>query len=168
MFSVAAFFTALLFWFSDSSIHYFVYREPHFELFPDNFNELWMRITIIVLIIIIGIFSDSLAKKMLISQKQLEANRIYNSMIYAAHHILNNLLNQMQLVKIEALRSQDFNQDIIEKYDSAIDEAKDLIDRLSRVENITEGNIWASVDPNNTGNLATKANSADAKTGTVD
>ena len=151
VFSGIAFFIALVFWFVDSLIHHFVYKEPHFEWIPDDFNELWMRITIVVLIVIIGICSDYFTSKILISQKQMEANRIYNSMISATHHILNNLLNQMLIVKMEALRSQDFNPDVIGKYDTAIDDAKDLIKKLSDLENITEGNIRASVDPNNIG-----------------
>lgn len=72
-FSIAAFFIAFIFWFFDASIHYFVYREPQFELIPNDFNELWMRIVIVLLLIIFGIFADYYSRKLLISQKQLEA-----------------------------------------------------------------------------------------------
>jgi len=138
---------ALMFWFFDTSIHYFVYGEPHFELIPSNTNEFWMRLVIIVLIISFGSYADYSTQKLLIKEKQLEANRIYNSMIYASHHILNNLLNQMQLFKMEAMKSNDFDKEIIRLYDNAIDEATSLIDELSQVENITGDNIWASIDP---------------------
>jgi exopolysaccharide biosynthesis protein len=163
MFSIAAFFIAFVFWFFDASIHYFVYGEPQFELIPDDFNELWMRLVIILLLILFGIFADYYSRKFLIAQKQLESSRIYTSMIHATHHILNNLLNQMQFFKIEALKSKDFDQEVLTLYDNAIDEASELIERLSHVENITEENIWASIDPNNIGNLSNKVNPDETK-----
>ncbi len=163
MFSIVAFFIAFVFWFFDASIHYFVYMEPQFELIPDDFNELWMRIIIILLIILFGVFADYFSRKLLITQQQLEASRIYTSMLKASHHILNNLLNQMQYFKIEALRCKDFDQEILALYDDAIDEASELIEKLSHVENITEENIWASIDPNKIVNSSNTANSDETK-----
>ena len=164
MFSIVAFIIAFVFWFFDASIHYFVYGEPQFELIPDDFNELWMRIVITLLIILFGIFADYFSRKLLITQQQLEASRIYTSMIHATHHILNNLLNQMQFFKIEALKSKDFDQEVLTLYDNAINEASELIERLSQVENITEENIWASIDPNKIGDSSNKANPGETKT----
>lgn len=164
MFSIVAFIIAFVFWFFDASIHYFVYGEPQFELIPDDFNELWMRIVIIILIILFGIFADYFSRKLLITQKQLEASRIYSSMINATHHILNNLLNQMQFFKIEAQKSKDFDQEVLTLYDDAINEASELIERLSKVENITEENIWASIDPNKIRDSSNKANPDEIKT----
>ena len=149
MFSIIAFIIALVFWFSDSLIHYFLYSESTFEMIPDDFNELWMRTVIILLILLFGVFTDNYSRKMVIVQKQLEANRIYKSMTHATHHILNNLLNQMQIVKLEALKCDDFDKNIINMYDSAINEASNLISSLSQVKNISEESIWASIDPNN-------------------
>ena len=53
----------------------------------------------------------------------------------------------MQLFRMEAVKSNDFNQEIIKYYDTAIEEASDLIERLSHVDNICEDEICASVDP---------------------
>ncbi len=146
-YSISAFVISFVFWFLDALIHYFVYGESLFKFIPDDFNELWMRVVIVLLVILFGIYADSSTRKLLIKEKQLEATRIYNSMMQASQHILNNLLNQMQLFKIEALKSNDFDREIIKLYDNAIDEAANLIQRLSQVENITGENIWASVDP---------------------
>lgn len=155
-FSIISIFIAFVFWFFDASVHYFVYGEEQFEYFPEDLNELWMRIVIIVLLILFGIFTDYYSRKLLITHKQLEASRIYTSMMHATHHILNNLLNQMQLFKLEAQKSKDFDKRVIALYDNAIDEASDLIKRLSQVENITEENIWASVDPKSISNSSNK------------
>jgi site-specific DNA-adenine methylase len=62
-------------------------------------------------------------------------------MIYASRGILNNLLNQMQLFKLEALKSNDFDRDVINLYDNAIKEASELIDTLTRVEALSKENI---------------------------
>lgn len=146
-YSIAAFFIAFTFWFFDASIHYFIYSEPQFEFIPNNFNELWMRVVIILLLIFFGIYADFSTRKLIIKEKQLEAARIYDSMKSSSQHILNNLLNQMLLFKLEALKSDDFDKEIIGLFDNAIEEATDLVQRLSQVEHITSENIWASVDP---------------------
>lgn len=138
---------AFLFWNFDMMIHYFIYDEPELEFIPDDLNELWMRTTIVVLIIAFGIYTDMASTMILKKQRELEAARIYKSMLYATHHILNNLLSQMQLFKIEASRCKDFDQNVIKKYDKAVKDTSDLIARLSRVEIHTEENIWASIDP---------------------
>ena len=113
VFTIAAIVIAMIFWNFDSALHYFAYKEPTFDFIPDDFNELWMRLVIVVLIVLLGVYADRSARKQLIQEKQQVALNTYNSMIHATHHILNNLLNQMQLFEMEALKSTDFNPDII-------------------------------------------------------
>jgi len=161
-FSVAASVIAFLFWFFDASIHYFVYGEPQFEFIPDDFNEFWMRVVIVLMLLLFGVYADYSVNKLIIKEKQQEAVRIYKSTIYSSCHILNNLLNQMQIVKMEALKCRDFDREFIKHYDNAFSEATNLIQRLSEVENITDENIWASVDPNSISISSNKTNSADA------
>ena len=161
-FSVAASVIAFLFWFFDASIHYFVYGEPQFEFIPDDFNEFWMRVVIVLMLLLFGVYADYSVNKLIIKEKQQEAVRIYKSTIYSSCHILNNLLNQMQIVKMEALKCRDFDREFIKHYDNAFSEAKNLIQRLSEVENITDENIWASVDPDRISISSNKTNSADA------
>lgn len=147
MFTIAGFFIALSFWLVESSIHYFVYAEPIFEIIPSDPNELWMRLAMFPLIMCLGVFADYFSKKLVIKEKELEAIKIYKSMVYASHHILNNLLNQMQLIRLEAMKSGDFNQEVIADFDRCSNEAIELIKKLSSVHEITDKNIWASVDP---------------------
>lgn len=162
IYSIVALAIALIFWFFDASVHYFVYGEPQFEFIPSNFNELWMRTAIVLLLLSFGIYADFSAKRLLIKEKQLEAACIYESMVYASRHILNNLLNQMQIIKIEALKCDEFDREIIKFYDTAFDEAKYLIQKLSEVENVTDENIWASVNPDKISKESSKTNSDDA------
>lgn len=76
----------------------------------------------------------------------MEVARTYNSMLHVSQHIINNLLNQMKLFKMEALKQEGFDQDVLKLYDNAINEASDLIKTLSRVEDISEGHIWTSAE----------------------
>ncbi|MDH5766195.1 MAG: hypothetical protein OEZ38_09280 [Gammaproteobacteria bacterium] len=134
-------------WFTDTTIDYFIFHEPDFEIIPSDLIELWMRSTIILLVIAFGIYVDYSSRKLLEKEKQLEATRIYDSMLNATQHILNNLLNQMQLFRIEAQKSKDFDPEITELFNTSIEEAQVLIRRLSAVDTLDQKNIWASVDP---------------------
>ncbi len=134
IFTIAAFALALGFWFFDSAVHYFVYEEPEFEFVPSDFNELWMRIVIVSLIVLFGIFADYFSRKIMYKQKQLEVAHIYGSLIHASREVLDNLMVQMQLFKIEANKSQDFDPDIIGYFDNAIQQLSALVATLSKVE----------------------------------
>ena len=148
IFTIIGLVIAVAFWIFESSIHYFVFEETSFELIPTEINEMWMRLFILLMIVLFGVFADSFSRKLVAKEKQLEATHIYESMLMATHHILNNLLNQMQLFRLEASKSKDFNHKIIQYFDVAVKEASDLIEKLSKVENISGENIFASVDPN--------------------
>ena len=163
IFTIIGFVTGCVFWGFDSSVHYFVYSEPEFELIPKDTNELWMRFVIVVLILLFGVFADFFSKKLVVKQKRLEAMNIYSSMLGATNLIIHNLLHQMEIFKSEALSSKDFKQEYIKYYDNAFFMATDLLEKLSNVENITNENIRASVVPKNKGVSSNKANSADAK-----
>lgn len=138
IFTIAAFEMAIFFWILESAIHYFGFEEQRFELIPGEINELWMRLVIVFLIMMLGVFADSFISRIL--HKQMEVARVYNSLIQASSHTLDNLLNQMRLFKLEAEASKDFNRDVIKYYDNSIKQASDLIERLSSVDKaLSEG-----------------------------
>jgi len=72
---------------------------------------------------------------------------IYVSMTHAAQHVLNNLLNQLQLFKLAADRSSDFDRNTLKLFDGMTREASELITRLSSVTELNRQNIWDSVGP---------------------
>ena len=159
--TIAAFTMALSFWFFDSSVHYFLYKEPVFEYIPGDFNELWMRTVIVLLMMLFGIFADYYSNSITSQDKQLDAVRAYNDMLHASLSILTNLLNQMQLFKLEAQRSQDFDQEIIKLYENAFDEASDLVERLSNLADVTDMKIGQTITPYKILNLSGNSNPAD-------
>jgi hypothetical protein len=79
--------------------------------------------------------------------REKEKQEIYLSMTQAAHHILNNLLNQLQLFKLEAEKSQDFDKEILQLFDGVANEASGLIHQLSNVSQLTKESIKESVVP---------------------
>ena len=131
-FTIAAFETALFFWVLESALHFFVFGEPHFELIPSELNELWMRVVIVFLIMLLGVFADAFIDRMM--QKQMAVAQAYNSLIQAGNETLENLVQQMHLFKNEAQRSSDFDKDVLEYYDNAIRQASDLVERFANVD----------------------------------
>ena len=79
--------------------------------------------------------------------REAESREIYLSMVHAAHHILNNLLNQLQLFKIEAESHENFDTETLNLFDVSIAEARELILRLSSVTQLTKEAIAESVAP---------------------
>ena len=101
-------------------------------------------------------------------QKQLEVARTYGAMIHASRLILNSLLNQMHLFRIEALKSKDFDRNVIKFYDNAIQEVSELIDTFSKVGEISEGNSWAPLDSELNSNRSSHSDPDEARQSTVE
>jgi hypothetical protein len=146
---ISAFILASCYWFFDSTVHYFIYNESNFEWLPSEFNELWMRLAIVILILSFGAYIDYSLAKLLEKEKRLESVRVYTSMLNASHHITNNLLNQMQLIRLEAERHEAFDPEVIKLHDDAVKEAQVLLENLSDVIDVSSEAIWQSVDPAN-------------------
>jgi len=151
-YSIAALVMALVFWFFDSSIHYFVYAENEFEFLPSNINELWMRSLVVILMVFFGFYADWSQKALMAKEKQLEANLIYQSTMNANQHILNNLLNKMQLFKTHAMKLEGISDDHFKECDEAIEEAVFLINKLSKLKDVNNESITASIDVSDNSN----------------
>lgn len=78
---------------------------------------------------------------------KLEKYKIYKAMISSTHHIMNNFLNQIQLIKITAEEMPDFDSEILEIYEKTLNEATRQIRALSSIKNIDEDTIKDSVSP---------------------
>ena len=124
---------ALSYWVIDSLIHFFGYAEFKFELIPSDFDELWMRGIIIIMLIAFGFYADHHAHKIRIAD--YEKHQLYIAMLNASHHILNNFLNSMQLFSLEAKGSKIFDKDLFTLYQKVIDETSAQIKSLEGIEN---------------------------------
>ena len=144
-FFIKAIMLSTAFWLMDSVIHRFVYLEGEFEFVPAETNELWMRVVIVVLLIIFGKYADFHSKSML--KKEREKRIVFNATVSSTQHILYNLLNQMQYFKMIADKSNAFDDKVIEQYEHSMKEGKELVEKLSSVEDLTEQNISSSVYP---------------------
>lgn len=80
-----------------------------------------------------------------------EKIKIYKAMMSSTHHVLNNFLNQMQLFKITAEATPDFDPEILGFYDQIMNDASAQIDALGSITKIDEISIHDSVAPKSTG-----------------
>lgn len=136
---------SLIFWLTDSLIHRFIYSEE-FEIFPADIDELWMRILVIILLIGIGLVADNLTAKIEAAKK--EKYDIYIATVSSTQHVLNNLLNQLQLIFFETDKTHKLSDETRKLLEQSIKEAKKQVDRLSSVEEPSEEIIRKSVQPN--------------------
>lgn len=104
-----------------------------------------MRIVIVVLLILFGLYADYQTKSIL--QKEKEKRILFNATVSSTQHIVFNLLNQMQFYKIEADKSNVFDEEVNTLYEQTMKEGKELVDKLSAVDELTEENIIKSVYP---------------------
>lgn len=79
--------------------------------------------------------------------KESEKQEIYTSVLNASHHILNNLLNQLVLFKMEAEKSTDFDKNILKQFSDAFNEAYSHVNNLSNIPEVSAQNIKNSVSP---------------------
>lgn len=81
--------------------------------------------------------------------KENEKREIYVSILNASHHILNNLLNQLLLFKIEAERSLDFDKNILRQFNDAFSEAYNHVNNLANISDLSSKSIKKSIDSSN-------------------
>lgn len=143
--TIAAISLALVFWFFDSFVHFFIYGEPDFEFIPTEFNELWMRTAIVVLLSLFGIFADYFTNNISSRDKLLELTGVYNELLHANLEVLSNQLDQLKLFRMEARQSKDFDAEIITLFDNSITEISELVDSLTRVTDVTDSKIKAGL-----------------------
>ncbi|GAB6040821.1 hypothetical protein [Endothiovibrio diazotrophicus] len=101
----------------------------------------WFYVAITSLLLFLLIRIDYLA----LERKEREKAELFTATISAVHHILNNFLNKMVLFRVRAEEKHDIDPEIVTFYDRVIDEARDEIDRLSSVEELTEEKIHAVI-----------------------
>ncbi len=144
-FSLIALGLALVYWFAESVMHRFVYQEAFFEVLPSDQNEFSMRLLIIVLIVGFGVFADNRARK--IRKSEQEKHAVYVATVRSTQHILNNLMNQLQLAFLDLEKEHCLESETRRLLERSIREGKEQVERLSSVSEITTESIEDSVRP---------------------
>ncbi|MDH4107738.1 MAG: hypothetical protein OEW35_05450 [Gammaproteobacteria bacterium] len=144
-FAVRAVGFAALYWLLESALHALVFDGTSFEFWPADPNELSMRLTIVVLIVLFGCYADGRTRALL--RKEREKQEVFNATVSSAMHIINNLLNQMQYFKMKAEDSGEFDRATLDLYDRTMDEGQELLARLSSVDELSEDTIRLAVHP---------------------
>ncbi len=78
---------------------------------------------------------------------EMEKVKIYRAMITSSHHILNNFLNQMLIFKMTAEATSGFDPEILRLYDDIISDARQQIEALSTIAEISQEAIEESIKP---------------------
>jgi hypothetical protein len=134
---------ALFYWVAESTIHRFVYLDEVFEIVPSDSNEIWMRIVIVVLIIGFGIFADNRARR--IRKKEAEKREVFLATVRSSQHILNNLVNQMQIVLFDSDGRPGLEDETRRLLDRSIRQGKEQVECLSSVTEMDSNSIEDSV-----------------------
>jgi len=142
-YTFASIILAILMWLIDSVAHHLFFGETEYEFIPADINELWMRSTIVVLIVCFGIYTDYHTKKTLALEK--EKRSIFFATVSASQHVLNNLLNNMQYFKLKIDQSNAMDEETKALFEKSINDAEVLVKKLSSVEELNEDTIKQSV-----------------------
>ena len=105
-------------------------------------DEFFLALFIFLCFLVIDLFHRQ--KQLKIEEEKIS---VYTAMLSSAHHILNNFLNQMQLVKITADNTPGFDQRVLDLYDTIMNDAEQQMNNLSNLTEITEETIKESVKP---------------------
>lgn len=136
---------ALFYWVAESVVHRYIYAEDFFELMPSDLNELSMRALIIFLLVGFGVFADNRAAT--IRNKEREKREVFLATVRSTQHILNNLLNQLQLAFFELDEGHELESDTRKLLKRSIKEGKEQVERLSEVTEMRSESIEKSVKP---------------------
>ena len=90
---------ALAFWCTETLLHTYFFEPFEFQLWPKSANELWMRWIVVALIIGVGIEAERVRRANRRAEQQ--KRKIFDATLRSTQHVLNNLMNQMQLVFYE-------------------------------------------------------------------
>lgn len=121
-----------------------------FEIFIASFQTLEHfeldEIFIPLAIVFIFAFFDA-GRRERARRVEAEKSKIYQAMLFSTHHILYNFLNQVQLVKLTAESTTEFDPKVLELYDRTIEDAKSQIKALSAVTELDETIIRQTILP---------------------
>ncbi len=134
---------ALAFWCTETLLHRFIFEPYEFLWWPSSGNELWMRWVVVALIIAIGIEAERVRRANYRVEQQ--KRKIFDATLRSTQHVLNNLMNQMQLVFYEADQDAPLSQETRQVLEAALRDSKEQIQKLGALKNLNADAIEHSI-----------------------
>ena len=118
---------ALIYWFADSTIHYFLYNEESFEWVPSDFNELWMRTLIFLLFIGFGAYAQEKKKMQLrfLREQEVAQEQFKES--------IQKLVNEMDDLSQQLYVQMDSKEIIINKLIASLDDIRNAAEKTDGI-----------------------------------
>lgn len=113
----------------------------------DELEHLEIDEIIIPAFVFVGFVIADVLRRNKVNRVSKEKLKIYRAMVESTHHVLNNFLNQMLLVKMNAEAPPGFDPRVLEIYDQIVADAQNQIHALSNITEINESAIHDSVRP---------------------
>lgn len=135
---------ALTFWLLESGLHYFLFDHGHgFELWPHDANELWMRIVIVVLVVLVGFYAD----KQLKSQQRIndEKMKTLKATMHTVEDIVGNALNELLYFYQLAKDNEAFDQQVVEEYRRTIHGIAEKLRAVTHLQELREKEVFQGI-----------------------
>jgi len=143
-FTIVITIVAALYWVAESLLHKFIFLDFRSTFIPTDIHELWMRSGFVVLMIFFGIYADIQSGKLV--AKEQEKREVFIATVSSTQHILNNLLNQMQVALVNADGIKALDDETRKLFKQALVEGKEQVIRLSSVTELNEATIRKSIE----------------------
>lgn len=110
----------------------------------ENFEIDEIILPVLVFIIFITFYLFKQNKSNSVRKEKIE---IYKAMMSSSHHIINNFLNQIQLLKLTAEELPDFDPEVLKLYEQTVNDTKKQLSDLNNIKEIDAKTIIESVFP---------------------
>ena len=128
---------AVAFWGVESVIHCWFFDPHHgFEIIPHDANELWMRTLIFLLIVGFGFYANRAINK--IKDSQNERLRVLRATMYTVHDVVNNFLNSLHLLRLEAEDDGGWSAESLARFDAIVRQTTGKLTELGELDQVTE------------------------------
>ncbi len=77
----------------------------------------------------------------------LQKKKAYSSMLNESNYIIKKLLYQLQIIRMEAENNASFDKQVLRMFDSSIEEAITMVDKLSHIKNLDKDPIFKTIVP---------------------
>ncbi|WP_438712445.1 hypothetical protein ACSTS3_08915 [Aquimarina muelleri] len=77
----------------------------------------------------------------------LQKKKAYLSMLDESNHMIKKLLYQLQIIRMEAKNSPNFDKQVLRMFDTSIEDAVTMLNKLSDIKKIDKDHIFKKIKP---------------------